>query len=76
MKNPADFVGAVLGESEKNTKAILESTVGKVLIIDEVTKLCSITTGNNGADLPNRRICFTEELVTRTTLTKRPSLIL
>ena len=35
MKNPADFVGSVLGESEKNTKGILASTVGKVLVIDE-----------------------------------------
>lgn len=36
MKNPADFVGAALGQSEANTKAILASTVGKVLVIDEV----------------------------------------
>ena len=35
MKNPSDFVGRALGESEKNTKAILASTVGKVLVIDE-----------------------------------------
>ena len=35
-KNPADFVGSALGESEKNTKAILDATVGKVLVIDEV----------------------------------------
>lgn len=35
VKNPADFVGAMLGESEKNTKGILASTVGKVLVIDE-----------------------------------------
>ncbi|PBK99914.1 P-loop containing nucleoside triphosphate hydrolase protein [Armillaria gallica] len=35
VKNPADFVGSALGESEKNTKAILATTVGKVLIIDE-----------------------------------------
>jgi SpoVK/Ycf46/Vps4 family AAA+-type ATPase len=37
VKNPSDFVGGVLGESEKNTKAILASTIGKVLIIDEVS---------------------------------------
>lgn len=36
VKNPADFVGSHLGESEKNTKSILESTRGKVLVIDEV----------------------------------------
>jgi hypothetical protein len=36
VKNPADFVGSYMGHSEANTKAILASTVGKVLIIDEV----------------------------------------
>lgn len=36
MKNPADFVGQYIGQSEAKTKAILASTVGKVLIIDEV----------------------------------------
>jgi hypothetical protein len=36
VKNPSDFVGAFLGQTEKNTKAILDSTVGKVLVIDEV----------------------------------------
>lgn len=36
VKNPADFVGAHLGQSESQTKAILENAVGKVLIIDEV----------------------------------------
>lgn len=35
VKNPADFVGSVIGGSEKNTKGILASTVGKVLVIDE-----------------------------------------
>ncbi|KAH7908721.1 P-loop containing nucleoside triphosphate hydrolase protein [Hygrophoropsis aurantiaca] len=39
VKNPADFVGAHLGASEKNTKAILASTVGKVLVIDEAYML-------------------------------------
>ncbi|KAF9238218.1 P-loop containing nucleoside triphosphate hydrolase protein [Melanogaster broomeanus] len=29
VKNPSDFVGAYLGHSEKNTKAILDSTRGK-----------------------------------------------
>ncbi|KAF2719589.1 hypothetical protein K431DRAFT_321612 [Polychaeton citri CBS 116435] len=32
---PADFVGDVLGASEKTTKGISESTRGKVLVIDE-----------------------------------------
>ncbi|KAG4267231.1 hypothetical protein FPRO04_04843 [Fusarium proliferatum] len=35
VKNPADFVGAVIGGSEAQTKGILASTVGKVLLIDE-----------------------------------------
>ncbi len=34
-KNPADFIGGALGESESRTKSILTSTMGKVLIIDE-----------------------------------------
>lgn len=39
VKNPADFVGNVIGGSEANTKAILASTIGKVLIIDEAYML-------------------------------------
>ncbi|KAL8855223.1 MAG: hypothetical protein Q9221_000129 [Calogaya cf. arnoldii] len=44
-KNPSDFVGQHLGQSESNTKAILASAVGKVLIIDEAYMLY---TGNDG----------------------------
>nr|GAT60754.1 predicted protein [Mycena chlorophos] len=39
VKNPSDFVGDVLGASEKQTKQILASTVGKVLVIDEAYML-------------------------------------
>jgi hypothetical protein len=46
LKNPADFLGSVLGESEKNTKAILKASEGKVLIIDEAYMLYS---GGKGA---------------------------
>ncbi|KAM0232316.1 hypothetical protein ACHAP5_010746 [Fusarium lateritium] len=35
VKNPADFVGSALGQSEAQTKGILAATVGKVLVIDE-----------------------------------------
>ncbi|KAK0613521.1 P-loop containing nucleoside triphosphate hydrolase protein [Immersiella caudata] len=35
VKNPADFVGAALGQSEQNTKGILAASIGKVLVIDE-----------------------------------------
>lgn len=39
VKNPADFIDNVVGGSEAKTKAILASTVGKVLIIDEAYML-------------------------------------
>lgn len=35
VKNPSDFVGAALGQSEKQTKGILAASLGKVLVIDE-----------------------------------------
>ncbi|KAF4126208.1 Superfamily I DNA and/or RNA helicase [Geosmithia morbida] len=35
IKNPADFVGSVLGQSEQQTKGILSACIGKVLVIDE-----------------------------------------
>ncbi len=44
-KNPSDFVGQHLGQSESNTKAILASAIGKVLIIDEAYMLY---TGSDG----------------------------
>ncbi|KAJ7116098.1 P-loop containing nucleoside triphosphate hydrolase protein [Mycena filopes] len=47
MKNPADFIGNVLGASESNTKAILANTVGKVLVIDEAYMLYG--GGNTGS---------------------------
>lgn len=47
-KNPADFVGSVLGESEKNTKGILASTIGKVLVIDEAYGLYGGGKGDEG----------------------------
>ncbi|KAF9882882.1 hypothetical protein FE257_004919 [Aspergillus nanangensis] len=39
VKNPSDFVGSVIGESEKNTKDILAAALGKVLVIDEAYSL-------------------------------------
>ena len=45
MKNPSDFVGNVLGASEKTTKGILSATVGKVLVIDEAYGLHSSSNG-------------------------------
>jgi hypothetical protein len=46
VKNPADFVGSVLGQSESNTKGILASTMGKVLIIDEAYGLAGSATAD------------------------------
>jgi len=39
LKNPSDFIGQFIGKSEAQTKAILASTIGKVLIIDEAYML-------------------------------------
>ncbi|KAK3356293.1 P-loop containing nucleoside triphosphate hydrolase protein [Lasiosphaeria hispida] len=41
MKNPAHFIGDVLGRSEQKTRSILAATVGKVLVIDEAYMLYS-----------------------------------
>ena len=41
VKNPADFIGSHLGQSEANTKGILATTLGKVLVIDEAYMLSS-----------------------------------
>lgn len=35
VRNPSDFVGAALGQSEQQTKGILAASLGKVLVIDE-----------------------------------------
>ncbi|RYP89995.1 hypothetical protein DL770_003898 [Monosporascus sp. CRB-9-2] len=35
IKNPSDFVGSALGQSEQQTKGILAASEGKVLVIDE-----------------------------------------
>ena len=41
VKNPSDFLGSVLGESEQKTVAILEQARGCVLVIDEAYGLHS-----------------------------------
>ena len=56
-KNPSDFIGAALGASEQNTKAILANTVGKVLIIDEVSHISFFFLLSNGCSRC-RHICF------------------
>ncbi|KAM0429739.1 hypothetical protein ACHAPT_006345 [Fusarium lateritium] len=51
VKNPADFVGAHIGHSEVQTKGILASTVGKVLVIDEAYGLYGGSKKNSGSDV-------------------------
>lgn len=41
VKNPSDFIGGVLGASEANTRRILSSVAGCVLVIDEAYGLHS-----------------------------------
>jgi SpoVK/Ycf46/Vps4 family AAA+-type ATPase len=48
VKNPSDFVGGALGQSEQQTKGILAATLGKVLVIDEAYGLYG-GGGNQGA---------------------------
>ncbi|KAH6712371.1 NFX1-type zinc finger-containing protein 1 [Leptodontidium sp. MPI-SDFR-AT-0119] len=48
IKNPSDFVGNVIGQSEANTKAILATTAGKLLIIDEAYMLYPGKSGGGG----------------------------
>ncbi|KZT25311.1 P-loop containing nucleoside triphosphate hydrolase protein [Neolentinus lepideus HHB14362 ss-1] len=50
VKNPADFVGAYIGHSEKQTKNILAATVGKVLVIDEAYMLYGGSGAKSGTD--------------------------
>lgn len=47
VKVPADFIGSVLGESEKKTLAALEEARGSVLVIDEAYGLHA---GNRSKD--------------------------
>ncbi|KAK2002735.1 ATPase [Colletotrichum falcatum] len=49
VKNPSDFVGAVLGGSEAQTKGILASTKSKVLVIDEAYGLHGGGGGSSGS---------------------------
>ncbi|KAI0541591.1 P-loop containing nucleoside triphosphate hydrolase protein [Xylaria digitata] len=53
-KKPTDFIGSALGHSEKNTKAILEATKGKVLIIDEAYALAGGSSDTGGIGDPYR----------------------
>eukprot|EP00798_Chlamydomonas_sp_ICE-L_P013667 gene13667-19555_t len=52
LKNPSDFLGDVIGSSEKQTRAILKAAEGCVLVIDEAYSLCSANAGASGANDP------------------------
>ncbi|KAH0169927.1 P-loop containing nucleoside triphosphate hydrolase protein, partial [Aureobasidium melanogenum] len=45
--NPSDFIGAAIGHSEQQTKDILASTAGKVLVIDEAYGLNENKSGSS-----------------------------
>ncbi|KXJ89392.1 P-loop containing nucleoside triphosphate hydrolase protein [Microdochium bolleyi] len=49
-KNPSDFIGQAIGESEQKTKAILEAARGNVLIIDEAYGLSGASSGGSSSD--------------------------
>jgi hypothetical protein len=55
IKNPSDFIGNVMGQSESNTKAILAATAGKVLIIDEAYMLAPAASTVGATEDPYRK---------------------
>ena len=52
LKNPSDFVGDVLGSSEKATRSILKAAEGCVLVIDEAYALYSGGKANGATNDP------------------------
>jgi hypothetical protein len=63
VKNPSDFIGNVIGQSEANTKAILATTVGKVLIIDEAYMLYSGSGSGGGSGTDIYKIAVIDTIV-------------
>ncbi|KAF2205315.1 P-loop containing nucleoside triphosphate hydrolase protein [Delitschia confertaspora ATCC 74209] len=62
VKNPSDFISNVIGGSERNTKAILESTTGKVLVIDEAYMLGG-RSGDKGSNADSFKTAVIDTLV-------------
>jgi hypothetical protein len=62
VKNPADFSGSALGQSEINTKAILASTIGKVLLINEAYMLYK-DNGGSGSQMDPYRTAVIDTIV-------------
>ena len=61
VKNPSDFVGDVIGGSEKQTKGILAASFGKVLVIDEAYSLYS--GGNQGSTTDSFKTAVVDTIV-------------
>ena len=52
MKCTSDFIGSVIGSSEKQTRDILAAASGCVLVIDEAYSLCSVNGSTVAANDP------------------------
>ena len=59
LKSPSDFIGDVLGSSERATREILKAAEGCVLVIDEAYSLCPnrIVTPQRGNDVLSTPFC-------------------
>lgn len=70
VKNPSDFVGSAIGQSERNTKGILASTLGKVLVIDEAYGLfAGGTSDGTGANSDPYRSAVMDTIVAEVQIT-------
>lgn len=76
VKNPSDFIGDVLGASENKTKAILATTVGKVLVIDEVGEIYCLTRSYDLNIFQPRPTCSIRARKERETTLTRSKLLL
>ncbi|PYH69895.1 P-loop containing nucleoside triphosphate hydrolase protein [Aspergillus vadensis CBS 113365] len=65
VKDPSDFIGQYIGNSEANTKEILRATEGKVLIIDDAHMLYQ-GTGHGANCSDSFRLAVVDTLVTNT----------
>ncbi|KAA8896388.1 ATPases of the AAA+ class [Sphaerosporella brunnea] len=63
VKNPADFMGDYLGQSENKAKGILNSAIGKVLVIDEAYMLYPGYNGQTVTDADIYKVAVVDTLV-------------
>ena len=64
-KTPADFIGQYIGESEANTSKILDSTIGKVLIIDDAHMFYYGSRGASGGESDIFRLSCIDTLIAK-----------